>query len=334
MVQRKPLTVHYRRLEDPVGAFNGAALDERIRDAMKHRVDGEKISEHWKLRSFKESEGQADTLLMNLHHDDRQSFFGDLTKYTEGHMQAMLRNKEDSPMIVVEQQLPPDGREYVHSIMYWMAIGNHLFAIQSQSLNTRNLERYFTWLLKEKSGVVSDNCHVILNAKFDLSDHGGDIEDIREIVVGGVGAVDAAPTHFDHQTPVAREVEEYSRVGSERSWGKRAIDVLRAVMSSEADVMALLSGVPDGADLDVSVHIGYKSRKRKTSKRAMSAALRNLPEGEITAVGKGGKITGKDIRLSFPVSVQMQGSLLDPEDVKEKLRSAYDYFVANGKIEP
>ena len=65
----------------------------------------------------------------------------------------------------------------------------------------------------------------------------------------------------------------------------------------------------------------------------MKKALRNLQDGEITAIGKHGRLTGKDIRLSYPVRVLTDGSLLDPADVRAKLKSAYDYFVENGKIE-
>jgi hypothetical protein len=62
------------------------------------------------------------------------------------------------------------------------------------------------------------------------------------------------------------------------------------------------------------VHIGYKA-KRKLSRAPMQNALRNLPEGEITAVGRNGKQTGKDIRLSCPASIVKIGALLDPDDV-------------------
>lgn len=64
----------------------------------------------------------------------------------------------------------------------------------------------------------------------------------------------------------------------------------------------------------------------------MQQALRNLPEGEITVVGKHGRMTGKDVRLSYPASILRQGSLLDPEDVVRALRQAYTHFVENGKI--
>ena len=105
-------------------------------------------------------------------------------------------------------------------------------------------------------------------------------------------------------------------------------------MSNEADVQELLGSIPEGADLDVSVHIGYKTKKRRVSRAPMQQALRNLPEGEITAIGRSGRMTGKDIRLSFPVRVLSNGNLLDPIDVKAKLLAAYEYFVENGKIEP
>jgi hypothetical protein len=122
-------------------------------------------------------------------------------------------------------------------------------------------------------------------------------------------------------------------VGERRSWGERAVEVLRAIMNNEADVQNLLQSIPQDADLDVSVHIGYKTKRRRVSRAPMQQALRNLPDGEITAVGKHGRLTGNDIRLSFPVRVLSTGSLLDPTDVRAKLRAAYDYFVENGKIE-
>jgi hypothetical protein len=227
-------------------------------------------------------------------------------------------------------------------MMYWMVINNHVMTIQSRSLSTRHLEQYLTWLLKERTTQMSANGQVLLTAKFDSDEVGGDLDDIREIIVGGTGAVEAAPTRLPHEPTAApetpepvteREVDQHVGVDAHRSWGQRAIDVLRAIMNNEADVQNLLKSIPEGADLDVSVHIGYKTRKRRVTRAPMQQALRNLPDGEITAVGKNGRLTGKDIRLSYPVRVLSTGSLLDPIDVRTKLRAAYDYFVENGKIE-
>lgn len=333
MTERKSLTVHYRRMDDPVGALNGATLEVRVRGALAHQIDGGALSQHWNRRAWLVPPDNSDTLLMNLYHDDGVSFFGDLTVYTRGYMQALLRNEPDAAMLPVEQQPPPAGREYIHSMMYWMVIGNHVLTIQSRSLTTKHLEQYLTWLLKERTAQMAQNGHVLLTAKFDSDEVGGDLDDIREIIVGGTGAVEAAPARLPDAPVVEREVDRHVDVGARRSWGERAIKVLQAVMNNEADVRSLLESIPEDADLDVSVHIGYKTKKRRVTRAPMQQALRNLPDGEITAVGKHGKLTGKDIRLSYPVRVLSTGSLLDPTDVRAKLSDAYDYFIANGKIE-
>jgi len=333
MTERKSLTVHYRRMDDPVGALNGATLEERVRGALADQFNGGALAEHWNRRAWIVPPDNSDTLLMNLYHDDGVSFFGDLTVYTQGYMQALLHNEPDIAMLPVEQQPPPVGREYIHSMMYWMVIGNHVLTIQSRSLSTKHLEQYLTWLLTERTVQMAQNGHVLLTAKFVGDEVGGDLDDIREIIVGGTGAVEAAPARLPHETVAEREVDQHIDVGARRSWGQRAIEVLRAIMNNEADVQNLLENIPEGADLDVSVHIGYKTRRRRVTREPMQQALRNLPDGEITAIGKHGKLTGKDIRLSFPVRVVSTGSLLDPIDVRAKLRAAYDYFVENGKIE-
>ena len=333
MGKRKSLTAHYRRMDDPVGALNGETLETCIRGALADTYDGGPLSEHWSRRAWLIPPDNLDTLLMNVFHDDGKSFFGDLTVYTKGFMQALIKREPDAAILSVEQQPPPQGLEYIHSMMFWMVIGNHVIVIQSRSLTTKQLEQYLTWLLTKRTTQMSANGQVLLTSKFDNEKVGGDLDDIREIIVGGIGAVEAAPARVPQGPELGRDVDQYVDVGGRRSWGNRAIEVLRAIMNNEADVQALLESIPKEADLDVSVHIGYKTKWHKVTKRPMQQALRNLPEGEITAIGKHGRLTGNDIRLSYPIRVLTNGSLLDPNDVRAKLRSAYDYFVENGKIE-
>lgn len=88
MTERKSLTVHYRRMDDPVGALNGATLEARVRGALAHHFGGGALSQHWNRRAWLIPPDNSDTLLMNLYHDDGVSFFGDLTVYTRGYMQA------------------------------------------------------------------------------------------------------------------------------------------------------------------------------------------------------------------------------------------------------
>jgi hypothetical protein len=272
-----------------------------------------------------------DTLLMNIHQDGRDYYFGDLTHYTRGYLQTLSAEVADTPSLAVEQQPPPKGKEYVHSMMYWLAIKNHLLLIQSRSLGSKQLEEYLTWLLKDRTEAISPTGQVILQAKFDSADVGGDLSDISEIIVGG-RAVDASAIAASKDEFSTKEVEQHKEIATRKSWGARARAILSAVMNNEADVQELLESVPKGANLDVSVHIGYKAKKT-VSRAPMQHAFRNLPEGEITAIGRNGRQTGKDIRLSHAASILKSGSLLDPEDVIRALREAHQFFSGNGKIE-
>jgi hypothetical protein len=326
--ERQAVTIHYRRLEDVTGAFGKQSLEAAIRKAMNQHLAGGKISEHWKHRAWLVPPSAEDTLLMNLHNDGGSYYFGDLTHYTKGYLQTLLSEAEDTPSLAVEQQPPPKGKEYIHSMMYWFATKNHLLMIQSRSLGSKQLEEYFTWLLKDRSAIIGATGQVILQAKFDADDVGGDLKDISEIIVGGKTPLIARGP----ESKEPREVSKYKEIATRKPWRERALEVLRAVMNNEADVRKLLESVPEGANLQVSVHIGYKA-KRTVSRAPMQQALRNLPEGEITAKGPGGRMTGKDIRLSHLANVLKTGSLLDPKDVIRALREAHQYFVDNGKIE-
>jgi hypothetical protein len=325
---RQLVVVHYRRLEDVTGAFGSQTLETAVRKAMNHDGGGGKLSAHWKRRAWLVPPGSEDTLLMNLHHDGGSYYFGDLTHYTKGYLQTLLAEVQDTPSLAVEQQPPPKGKEYIHSMMYWLAIKSHLLMIQSRSLSSKHLEEYLTWLLKDRTTTITPTGQVILQAKFDAAEVGGDLKDIQEIIVGGTATAVPAPA----PSAKPREGERFKELATRKPWRDRAIDVLRAVMNNEADVQALLDSVPPEAKLEVAVHIGYKAKK-EVSRAPMQQALRNLPAGEITARGLDGKMTGNDIRLSHRVSVLKSGSLLDPQDVIRALREAHQCFVDNGKIE-
>jgi hypothetical protein len=333
LAARQQITVHYRRLEDVTAAFNGQTLEAAIRRAMGQVVDGNRVRDHWQRRAWVLPPGHDETLLMNVYHDGGNFFFGDLTQYTRGFLQALLAEMADVPMLTVEQEPPPEGKEYVHSMMYWLAVGNHMLMAQSRSLTGKQLEEYLTWLLKDRTAAIQPTGQVMLQAKFDAAEIGGDLEDISEIIVGGT-ATSVAYEEPEPGPPMEREVETYRSLGERRPWHERAFDVLRAVMNNEADVQELLNSIPEDADLEVAVHIGYRTRRRRVTRAPMQQALRNLPQGEITAIGKHGRITGKDIRLNYPARILKTGSLLDPDDVIRALREAYNYFVENGKIEP
>ena len=335
-MDRQPVTIHYRRFVDEAGALGGRTLEDFVNDAMAHTADGGPLKDNWSRRTRAVPPEDADTHFINLYSDGNGHFFGDLTHYTKGHMQALLEEADEAPFLNVAQMPAPEGREYLHSVMYWLARGNHVMVLQSRSIGTKQLEEYLTWLLHQRCGLVPQGTGIVLDPILDLDEVGGDLDDISAIVIGGSPL--AEPPGYQPPQPgqemTAREVEEYRNLDKRRAWAPRIRQVLNAVMNSEADVDELMQSVPEGADLDVTVEIGYKLRKRKLSREPMQRALRNLPDGDIRAVSKEGRQTGRDVRLSHSARVIKNGSLLDPQDVERALREAYDYFIANGKIQP
>lgn len=334
MPERQSVTIHYRRFVDSNNILAGRTLEDLINDAMIHVADGGQLRENWTRRTRLLPPEQQDTHFINLFGDGAGHFFGDLTHFTRGHMQALLERADDTPSLNVSQMPAPEGREYLHSVMYWLARGNHVLVLQSRSVGTKQLEEYLTWLLHDRCSLIADEEGIVLEMVFDTDEVGGDLEDISSIVIGGSPlAPPPAPVDGGGEQAAARDVEEYRGLERKHAWAARMREVLRAVMNSEADVEELLNSVPDGADLDVVVQIGYKLRRREVSRAPMQRALRNLPDGDIRAVSKTGRQTGRDVRLSYPARVLKEGSLLDPADVERALREAYDSFINNGKIQ-
>jgi len=121
---------------------------------------------------------------------------------------------------------------------------------------------------------------------------------------------------------------------------------LQALLGGDANVDSLINAVPKDVELNVQVHIGYQTKKRKVDRvalRQLEAGLRNLPDSQLAVKAKGARVaTDGKIRLHHMASVKLittqfdenevTGSLLDPNDVFRAMMEADTNFVANGKI--
>lgn len=346
-IDRKPATIHYRRFTRENGVEH--TLEKMVRDALDTRLEsGVLIRERYKERV---SSTGDDNYFINIYQSESNGktlAFGDILHFTRGHLQALCRTSNDEASSVPVEQLPaPEQSEYVHSQMFWMIKGDHAFIIQSMSLQTETLERYLGWLLKEKTTQLPGNYPIVMATKFDLDEVGGDLSDIQEIVVGGVAAAPQPPVPSGTEERVV-EVTEHGQINTARTTGfSGALDILKTLLGGEANVESLMKAVPEDAELNVQVHIGYKTRKRKVDRQALKqleTGLRNLPDSQLQIKSKGSKIgTDGSIRLHHNASIrlikkmdgekQIIGSLLDPTDVLRAMIEAYSTFVANGKIQ-
>lgn len=346
--ERKPVTIHYRKFSKPDGV--GSSLESMIRTAMDSvGKSGTAVKNRYLERLYEQGN---DSYFINCYSDsdERMSFvFGDILHFTKGHLQALCQTADDKAESVPVRQLrAPEQSEYVHSEMFWMVKDDHTFIVQSMSLKTAELEQYLSWLLKNKTSVLPVTEAVTLNAKFDAGEVGGDLEDIQEIIIGGVAT--QPPTVPDTPQQTVERVSEVTQTGQidtgrKTGWAT-ARKILSELLGGDANVTSLMASVPADAELNVQVHIGFQTKKRKIDRVALAqleTGLRNLPDSQLQVRAKGGKI-GSDgsLRLHHNASIrlikaqdgdnQIIGTLLDPADVLRATVEAYSNFVANGKI--
>jgi hypothetical protein len=274
--------------------------------------------------------------------------FGDILHFTKGHLQALCQTADQTAASVpVQQMKAPNQSEYVHSQMFWMIKGDHAFVIQSMSLRTTEFEQYLDWLLKTRTSNLAPDHSIILEAKFDADAVGGDLGDIQEIIVGGV-ATPAPSVPEQELVDEERVVTQNGQIDTGRRAGwATATAILRELLGGDANVESLMRSVPADAELNVQVHIGYQTKKRKIDRvalRQLETGLRNLPDSQLQVRSKGAHLASDGtIRLNHSASIrlvkaqdgesQLIGTLLDPVDVLRAMVEAHSTFVANGKIQ-
>lgn len=346
-VGKKPVKIHYRRFDDSF-MQDGRTLEDLIRAAMASKVDGTAIRSRFSSRLYVVAD---DNYFVNFFEDSAGSMalaFGDVLHFTNGYMQALFQKVGDAEMVQVRQLPAPERDEYVHSQMFWMVKGNHVFVLQSQSLKTNDFEEYLSWLLRKQAKVLESDVPIVLGAKFDVGTIGGDIEDIQEIIIGGVvSRVPDSKEIAEKSNNMISEKESVVTQNNDINLGSRAkLDTARNVLvelfGSDAKVDGFLKDIPEDADLKVHVHIGYQTRKKKIDRVAlkhMEVGLRNLPDSQIQVRAKGQNI-GADgssrlhhvAHVDYLKVADRSGTLLDPVDVQRAMVEAYSLFLNNGKI--
>lgn len=273
--------------------------------------------------------------------------FGTICLFAPGEMQALLKLVEDQQEVSlttlmeafdIAESKAPEGHEYLHGISYFLNIGDHFYQIQAMSLQVKAMEEYFTWLLRDKTRVIKTNEYVELQAEFDRTQIGDD--ELTSIQIGGL----VPETIRDAFAPPPEmrlvDVVEHGRLGEavRATLGKATqilVDLLGPIKAEE-----ILASVPPEAALEVTVNIGYRSRRRKIEKAFMNeivTGLRNLPDGEIKARGRSGEIRGGDARLSQIMPVQRiseTSSLYDLTSARDQMLEVHRRFLHDGKITP
>jgi hypothetical protein len=350
----KQVKIHYRRLRRDNDQFPAASLSDRIAAALEKRLpDHTKVKTRVTNRIADVPGHMGNQRVLNNFQIEPEYVFGTVCLFAPGQMQALLKltgpDQAQAPLDAVleaydiAEKEAPEGHEYLHGVCYFLAHADHFYQIQSASLQAKAMEEYLTWLLRDKSGVIGARHYVELRAEFDRAQVGNE-DDLTAIEIGGlVPETVRAPEPLEAPAvPIARDeivdVVEHQRIA----------EAVRATFASAKQIMVdllgplkteqIIASVPPEAALEVTVNIGYRSRKRKLRRAFMSelaTGLRNLPDGEVKARGRNGEVRGDDVRLSQIMSIKSisdHSGLLDLQSARDQMLEVHRRFLHDGRI--
>lgn len=336
----KRCMVHYRKLHREGGKFPESTLYKALSDALKVRGgNGALLADDWQARVAQVDNSAEHQRFLNDFHDDGESFFGNVCLFSPGQLQALIEQAPKAKVLDISERKAPDGSEYLHGICYWLAIRDHFFIIQHITLQSKAMEEYLTWLLRDQARVIGGSHEVELKSVFDRNQMGGDLGDIRSVEVGGVipETVPQVAVEVDGGGQVV-EYEAREALGEKMSrtlsHGKKILEATIGTMETEK----IIDSMPEEAALEVNVNFGIRSTKRKFSREVLSnleASLRNMPDGEIRVRTKESQVVGDDVRLQHVMPIKLvreNSSLLDIEDALSQLKEVYRRFLNDGRI--
>ncbi|MDJ0947242.1 MAG: hypothetical protein QNJ30_27660 [Kiloniellales bacterium] len=332
--------IHYRQLSREGGQFPDETLSKALSGALNQPDgNGTLLKDNWRARVQLVGNGLNHYRFLNDFHDDGESFFGNVCLFSPGQLQALIEEEPEAPVLDIAERRAPDGSEYLHGICYWLAVDDHFLVVQHVALQSKAMESYFEWLLREQAGVIDEDHSVELKSVFDRNLVGGDLGDISSVEVGGV-----MPETIGPELAAAEgggKVVEYKakqalgeKFVNTFSKGKEILEAAIGTMETEQ----IIKSMPDEAALEVNVNFGFRATKRKFKREALSnleASLRNMPDGEVRVRSKDGRVVGNDARLHHVMPIELvreNSSLLDNGDARDQMKEVYRRFLEDGRI--
>lgn len=333
----RPATVHYRRLVSVPSMSSPLAV--AVEQALDAVVDGGRYRDDWRRRVETLPGDPPQSRFINNVHSDGLTAFGTLCAYTEQQMQALIDTgpAAASADVPVSDAQAPTGSDYLHGIAYWLTIRDHCYVVQHPRVTSKALEQYLTWLLR-RTDVFDNTQTVVLGSHFDLTAVGGDLDEVVSIEIGGLAPETVGGDDRDAAVEVTtRDVEERRSLKEIKPPFAKARRVLEGLLG-EMEASNFMENMPEGAALDVTVKIGYRSKRRRIERsglKEVGTQLRNLGDGDVKIRGPSGTIHGNDARLHMNMPfklIRANGVLLDLEDARTQLRKVHDRFLEDGKI--
>lgn len=211
--------VHYR-LYAPSSGTSASTLEVLCRDALGAKQNGQTLWQRANDRIFQFPDDDARKAILNKAADLSSAIFGELCLIQSDGFQALLEMRASNvqtshitkaEIFTLADRQAPSNSQFIRGMAYWLAIGNHLFSVKTQSMSAEHIRRYLEWLLKTDPSGFPSTAALQLQAEFDRSTVAGDIGEIRSLKVSGNNISMAVKSAAKASSDAPPKVREYAR---------------------------------------------------------------------------------------------------------------------------
>lgn len=236
----------------------------------------------------------------------------------------------------LDEREAPTGSQFIRGMVYWLAIGNHVFFVKTHSMTSDLLHSYLDWLLKSRTSVVAADVGFLLQAELDKTQAAGDIGEIRSLRVSGKAAPEMAVSapSTDGQK---KEVKTSRKIADRFVQFGQAVPVVEALFGkSKTDSLVESLGPDEYLAVDATVKVrGRRTEESRAKFQNIANDLADMSDAKVQIEGKDGRVSNGDaiLRTRMPFSLPHEGSnLLEFDNVADQLQEVYSRFVKDGKI--
>lgn len=318
-------SIQYRYLNRIRIGDRDDTLEELLRRGLRVSRNGDVIGEKARARIADLDQSGQLTLLNGLKGLDVAGFVaGELLLYRQGFDVPAIAENLDSEDNRFELALfKTDGKNKpIVGALYFAAVGDHVGVITSKAVTARWLERYLTWLFKEKSETIDFEDVVELNASISI-----DGEPPSRNGPAKAMTIRAEAVSSDGKPRTVRK---------ERASGKggTVLEVLRLLGVGSDAIESIKRDIPEGGNLegDFQVYIKEGRNRRPLSTDTLDHAFRNVDPDDLNISRAGSKAKGKALFLSEPARMTEAPAGLEPNEAIEQIVAQLYKWANNGTI--
>lgn len=267
--------------------------------------------------------------------------FGVLLQYIPNSNPRLLIDDPDAKTMTVEQfSTPPTAegkrREPLEGMLYFAVFDNHLVFLQSSALRSSHLESHFMWLLHHSEVLEGTNQLALVDKPPPKLIEKMAKRQVKQLEVGGElipATVFEQPS--DHTVVQTATSKTNTLVSTTQTSNSSVLDALKGLLKPDAAAKLDLEALA-GSNIEYTLRVTYKGSTTDSGQKLMNTlgvALRHAEDvhTKISLVG-GGSISGEEIRLVGPVTLDFYNGAPSTDEVYEAMRTWLLEKLTSGEV--